>query len=191
MMELTQKQEKFTRNLFEGMSQREAYIQAGYSTKYAPAIIDTNACILANSNKIVLRRAELNKVAEDASVGKVLERKQRLTEIFRARLTDYITCGPDRDLISVGPESPNTAAFQEINSRTEFDKDGAGVAVITKLKLHNPIQAIAELNKMDGTYDTPTTINQDNRQINFIVGDKAGKQLIEGVAKRLGDDSNS
>ena len=80
---LTQKQERFTQNLFGGMSQREAYIVAGYSSKQAPATIDRNACILANSNKIVTRWNDLRQKAEDESVLIVLERKQRLTEFAR------------------------------------------------------------------------------------------------------------
>lgn len=149
---LTQKQENFTLNLFKGLSQREAYIQAGYLTNYAITVIDSNACRMAANSKVLARLEGLKQKAEDDAVATVQERKQILTEIARGRLTDYITCGPDRDLISVGSESPNTAAFQEITSKTEYDKDGAGVAVITKLKLHSSITAIDTLNKMDGAY---------------------------------------
>ena len=178
---LTQKQETFAQNLFKGMSQREAWTQAGYSVKYAPSIIDVNACVLANSKKIQLRWAELNEATKDASVATVLERKQVLTEVLRGRLTDYTTCGPDRDLISVGPESPNTAAFQEITSRTEFDKDGAGMAVITKLKLHSSIQAIAELNRMERVYETEGSTTIDNRVLIINVPSEQGKKDIERV----------
>ncbi len=148
---LTQKQETFTQNLFEGMYQRDAYIDA-YQPNYALSTIDANASRLAHNEKVLARLTVLRQKAEDATVATVLERKQRLTEISRARLTDYVTCGPDRDLVNVGPESPNTGALQEVTSRTEVDKDGAGAAVVTKIKLHNPIQAIDLLNKMDGAY---------------------------------------
>lgn len=184
-MELTQKQETFTLNLFKGMSQREAYIQAGYSSKQSPATLDRHAFDLAKSDKIVARWDELRKEAEDKSVATVLERKQVLTEIARGRLTDYTTCGPDRDLIDVGPESPNTAALQEITSHTEYDKDGAGGAVVTKIKLHNSIQAIAELNKMDGIYATAPTVNIDNRKLEIIVEDKETKKLLIEIAEGI------
>ena len=79
-MELTQKQETFTQLLFEGKTQREAWVQAGYSSKYAPAIIDVNACKLANSNKVKLRLGELNKpiiaraqATKEAKLGKLEE----------------------------------------------------------------------------------------------------------------------
>ncbi|GAI87124.1 unnamed protein product [marine sediment metagenome] len=86
---LTQKQETFTQNLFKGMSQREAYIEAGYSPKSSMATIDNHACQLANSGKVVARWEELKKKVEDASIATVKERKQILTEIARGNLLDY------------------------------------------------------------------------------------------------------
>ncbi len=101
---LTQKQETFCLNLFKGMSQREAWIQAGYSSKYSPAVIDVNACRMANTNKIKLRLGELNQKTEDKSVATVLERKQKLTEIIR---DDY--------------KSPITAK-EKVTATTELNK---------------------------------------------------------------------
>ena len=100
---LTQKQELFTQNLFKGMSQRDAYTGAGYSSEQLPDTLDRNAFELARSNKIVARLEELNERTEDKSVATVTERKQRLTEVLRD-------------------------------------------------KAQTPIHAIAELNKMDGSY---------------------------------------
>lgn len=168
-MKLSQKMEVYSLGLFEGkLSQRDCYTDAGYSPRQSPATLDRNACVLASNPKIVARLKELRQAAEDASVAKVLERQQVLTEIVRGRLTDYSNCGPDKDLIDVGPESPNTAALQEVTSRTEYDKDGAGVAVVTKIKLHNPIQAIAELNKMDHIYEVGGQVRDVN--IVFVIG---------------------
>lgn len=56
---LTQKQELFTLNLFSGMTQRESWIKAGYSSNYALKVIDSNACALANRSKIKVRLQEL------------------------------------------------------------------------------------------------------------------------------------
>lgn len=150
------RQEKFALALFQGMTQKDAALEAGYK----PSRVDVTASELVRNSKIFNRILELGKMAESDAIMSVRERKERLSEIARARLTDYVTCGPDRDLINVGPESPNTGALQEITSRTEYDKDGAGVAVITKLKLHNPITAIAELNKMEGQYP-PSEVKVD------------------------------
>lgn len=85
-MKLTYKQEQFVQNRLKGMTQRDAYINAGYSNNKLPAIIDTNASILANSTKILLRVAELNEATESKLVADVKERKQRLTVFIRENL---------------------------------------------------------------------------------------------------------
>lgn len=153
--ELTQKQENFTLNLFDGMTQREAWIQAGYSSNYPMAVVDKNACVMAAQSKIKVRLAELNAKLASPAIADKKERQIILTEIARGRLTDYTNCGSDRDSINVGPESPNQSALQEVTSRTEYDKDGTGAAVVTRVKLHDPIRAVDVLNKMDRLYGEP------------------------------------
>lgn len=176
-MELTQKQESFCINYFQIGNATEAARIAGYSKKTARVIAAVN---LSKVN-IINRIKELQEAAASAKIMDVTERKERLSEIARARLTDYVTCGPDRDLVDVGPESPNTAALSEITSRTEVDKDGAGAAVITKVKLHSPMQAVDLLNKMEKIYAEGTTVNIDNRKIEIIVTSENAKQLTEKI----------
>jgi len=152
---LTPKQEKFVRNLFEGMSQREAYINAGYSSKSSPAILDIRACEAAKASKVLVRLEELRKKAEDKSVASVLERKQVLTEIIRARHTDFMTCSADGVWFhDIGPEKLNLAALKQIQTTTMpfGDKESPDKVLLTKVELNDPIRAIAELNKMGGDY---------------------------------------
>lgn len=177
MGRLTQKQETFTQNLFKGMSQRDAWIQAGYSSSYASAIIDTNACKLANSNKIQLRWGELQKKAEDALIATVKERKQILSGIARANIPDYINDAG----IKVEKESPNVGAVSEITTKTKIYRKGTEPINITNLKLHNPIPAIAELNKMEKIYSEGTTLNIDNRKVEIIVSSDTAKKLTEAI----------
>ena len=80
---LTQKQENFTLNLFKGMTQRDAWINAGYSSKYSLTLVDIHACQLANKGKIKVRLAELRQEVTDAAIATVEERQQRLTEFVR------------------------------------------------------------------------------------------------------------
>jgi len=150
-MVLTQKQETFTQNLFKGMYQRDAYIDA-YHPTYALTTIDANASRLANNEKVIARLDELRQKAEDASVATVLERKRILTELARGNLLDYQEVGADGGYLSISKESPNTRAISEITSRTEYNNDGTGAALVTKVKLHSPTQAIDLLNKMDKLY---------------------------------------
>ena len=80
---LTPKQELFTNNLFKGMSQREAWIQAGYSGISSPAVIDVNACRLADNTKVKLRLAELRALTCSVLVADAKERRERLTIFLR------------------------------------------------------------------------------------------------------------
>ena len=177
---LTQKQEQFTLNIFSGMSQREAYVKAGYSCKYDIAILDTNASCLAHSDKILMRLEALRQKAQDATIMDVKERKQRLTEIARAKLTDFMELGADGSWVNIGPETKNGGAIAEIHSRTEYDENGAKPTVHTSVKVHSPTQAIDLLNKMDKLYTENTP----------IIIDKAVILIKEVEIVRSGDDAS-
>ncbi len=179
---LTEKQRAFTLEVFKYQEPGKAY----YSFYKVRSMGIASACAskLLKIPKVQAFLEELRQKAIDDSVADVLERKQVLTEIVRGRLVDYTTCGPDRDLISIGPESPNTAALQKVTSRTEYDKDGAGVVVVTKIRLHNPIQAISELNKMDHIYEAGEGPKIDARTLIINVESERGRVLTQ----RLIDD---
>ena len=183
---LTKRQEDFARYLFEGMTQREAWIKAGYSSNYPAKIIYENACRLANKSKIVARVAELNQATVDASVATVLERKRILTELARGNLLDYQEVGADGGYLSIGKESPNTRAISEITSRTEYNNDGTGAALVTKVKLHSPTLAIDLLNKMEKLYSEGGGNTYNDKVINFIFSG-GSEGLLEGINKRLSE----
>ena len=186
-MKLTVKQENYTINLFSGMSQREAYVKAGYSSNMLPNTIDRNASKLAKNNQIVTRLSLLQEKAESAKIMDVKERKERLSEISRARLTDYQASGMDGGWINIGPESPNTAALAEIVSTTKYDENGASPTLISRIKLHNPVTAIAELNKMERIYNEGTTVNVgvfvDNRKAEELTDEELAS-IIESRSSR-------
>jgi len=190
-MALTVKQEKFTLNLFAGMSQREAYIQAGYSSNMLPGVIDNHASLLAKKGEVKVRLQELQEQAESDKIMSVKERKERLSEISRARLTDYQESGMDGGWINIGKESPNTAALSEITSTTKYDDNGASPTLITKVKLHSPITAIAELNKMERIYNDGTTVNVGvivnskdltDEELASIIEDRSSRRITQEAA---------
>ena len=184
-MKLTQKQENFTLNLFQGMSQREAYVQAGYSDKGLPNAIDVHASELAKNSKVIVRLSQLREKAESDKIMTVKERKERLSEISRGRLTDYQESGQDGGWINIGPESPNTAALSEIVSTTKYDENGASPTLISRVKLHNPVTAIAELNKMEKVYNDGTIVN-----VGVIVNRKAEELTDEELVSIIEDRSS-
>ncbi|MBA7466129.1 hypothetical protein ES707_01304 [subsurface metagenome] len=178
---LTQKQETFCVKYFENGSVTEAAIAAGYSAKNARKTGSHNF----EKPHIKARIQELRDEVKNAAVMSVQERMERLTEIARARLTDFMVLGQDGSWINLGPEVPMTAAIQEITSRTEYDDKGASPAVITRIKLHNPLQAIDLLNKMDKLYSDGFQDNRVvNRVVNVFVVDSETKDLIAQVGER-------
>lgn len=182
---LTQKQETFILNYFEKGNATEAALIAGYSPKTAFVIASENL----TKPKILARLKELRDKTESDKTMSVQERKERLSEIARARLVDYQEAGLDGSgYISITKDSPNTAAIAGIESATKFDENGNTGTLFTKVKLHNPINAIAELNKMEKIYTEGTQINIDNRkqEVNFVNFDpkEVARAIIE--AERLG-----
>lgn len=84
-MNLTQKQETFALNLFKGMYQRDAYIDA-YKATYSMETVDANASRLAHNVKVLARLQELQEAIVDTTVMTVQERKERLSKIGNEEL---------------------------------------------------------------------------------------------------------
>lgn len=181
-MKLTQRQETFCVKYFELGNATEAALIAGYSSKTVRHIASIN---LTKVN-IRARLQELRQKVEDASVATVIERKQILTELARGNLIDYQEVGADGGYLSIGRDSPNTRAISEITSRTEYDKDGVNAALITKVKLHSPSQAIDLLNKMDKLYTDGSTVNVNTHSINIVVISEKAKELTEKILEGEG-----
>lgn len=178
---LTQRQETFCLKYFELGNASEASRLALYSPKTAGVIGRENL----QKPQIIARLQELRQKAEDASVMNVLERKQRLTEIGRAKLTDFMELGQDGSWVNIGEETPQGGAIQEIHSRTEYDEEGSKPTVHTSVKLHDPMKAIDLLNKMDKIYSDVTQQLTVDKQVNIFVIDNEAKGLIGKVAERL------
>ena len=178
------KQEKFCLEYFKSGNAAAAATLAGYSVRSIRSI----ASELLTKPNIQRRLEELKKKAEDASVMSVLERKQRLSEIGRARLSDFVRCENGVFRIVVGLDSLNSGAVQEVVSEeAQIGKgENAPAAVITKLKLRDPVGAIAELNRMDGTYaPTKTEVTgKDGKELNTL---PPIIQVVSQEAKSLTD----
>jgi len=157
---LTPKQETFCLKWIESGNASEAVILAGYKTKNPNVIGAQNLTKLS----IQMRIAELRQATEDATVATVLERKQILTEIARGRFVDFMT--------NLTAEKLKSAALQEI----KITESPAGKS--TTIKLHNPIQAIGELNKMEKIYTEGAVVNIDNRRLEIMVHDEETKELL-------------
>ena len=178
---LTQRQENFCLNIFQGMSQREAYIQS-YKPNYAITTIDANASRLASNEKVLKRLSELREKAQNNKIASVIERKEILSEIARASMTNFVEVGQDGAWFNIDNTNLNNRAISSVQSKTVVGKDGADDAVFIRVNLRDPIEAIKELNKMDGVYaENTTVVNNDNRSINIIVQSEKGKKITESL----------
>jgi len=179
---LTQKQEMFCLSYFVLRNATQAAIEAGYKPKAAHSMATENL----QKPAIKARLDELSTKIEKGAVMSVQERMERLTEIARARLTEFMELGQDGSWVNLGEETLQGGAIQEIHSRTQYDNNGANSTIYTSVKLHDPMKAIDLLNKMDKLY-SETPFIQDNRvarQINIFVIDNETKDLISQVAER-------
>jgi phage terminase small subunit len=123
---LTAKQEKFVRNLIQGMSQREAYKNSYNAENMTDKTIDENACRLFNDSKIKARYMELQDRLDDATIMTAKERLEYLTEIIKGLKGETI--------------------LQVV--------DGEEQEVIVPTSVKNKLSAIDLMNKMQGEYVT-------------------------------------
>lgn len=119
------------------------------------------------------RIAELTKRAEDKAISTVKERKLILTEIQRAKVSDFVDeagnlCIKDRAQLA-------TAAVQEIKTVRTL------TGYKTTLKLRDPVPAIAEHNKMEHVYEPDKSGNTYNTQFNIIVQNQEAQTLLQRV----------
>lgn len=124
---LTPKQEKFVRNLVNGMSQREAYKNSYDAENMSDKVIDNEASLLFKSPEISVRYQELIERAATASVMSAQERLEYLTEVIQ---------GIEREHGVV------------------VTKDGATVEYDAQADLNTKLKAIDLMNKMQGEYTT-------------------------------------
>lgn len=80
---LTAKQEKFVRNLVQGMSQREAYKNSYDAENMTDKSIDEEACRLFNDTKISSRYRELQDRLDKVTIMTAQERLEYLTEVIQ------------------------------------------------------------------------------------------------------------
>lgn len=151
---LTQKQENFCTNIvLECMTQHDAYIAAYNTGKMLPATIDRNAHFLVEgNNKIATRIQELRKRVEDETVGDLNEACQISTAIMRAKISDFTDESGRIDKTKL-----DSHAIQSIDEVSTM----AGTAVITKLRLNNPLDGIEKLARLKKWYEPTQIINND------------------------------
>lgn len=143
-----QRQELFCQYYFTGeYPAYECALKAGYALKASRQI----ASRLLTYANIQARILELNEQASSKRVMTKRERMERLSEIGRAKLTDFINADGEP---TIDKKALNVGAISKFIHRTRYTKLGDQV-IENSIELRDPVSAIQELNKMDGAY-TPT-----------------------------------
>ena len=176
MRQLRPKQELFCLYFMETGNYSEAMRRAGYRA--------INPTQILRSTLVQARIEELKaKMKEEIGISWMTaeERRIRLSQIARAKLTDFMELGPDGSWVNIGKETPGSEAIAEIHSRTEYDDNGAHPTVHTSVKLHDPMKAIDLLNKMDKIYSDGAQVSVDNRKIEITVVSEEAKELTNRI----------
>lgn len=164
--ELTKRQETFCLEYFLSGNASEAARLAGYSLKGTGANshqVLTSPLVIARMNDLKAKAEEAARVLQVTTIMSVLERKQRLSEIARANITDFV----DRDG-NIDLSGENVGAIAELVVE-DWQKGETQSSRTKKLKLHPVITAIDTLNKMDKMYseNEPPKIQTN---IVFVIG---------------------
>jgi len=185
------KQDQFAFYLFQGCTQRDAFIKA-----YKPpqplklAQIDTSASRIARRAEVNERlhelRAEVAQRLIDEKVMSEQERREVLTKIGRAKIGDFVNEAGDVDLSK--PEAMNSPAVGGIKKTVwQGGKGGQASSETVHITVRDPIAAVKELNLMDQLYSGAAAfIRDEHKEINIFVIDDKAKKLLARVRERTG-----
>ncbi len=95
---LTGKQEKFVRNIIQGMPQKEAYMNAYDCENMADDSIRIEAHRLINNPNITHRLKELQDKIDDAYIMTATERLRYLTDVIRGIEQEYVETKDGEDV---------------------------------------------------------------------------------------------
>ena len=131
------------------MNGSQSALAAGYSARN-PKNAHIIAWTLLKREDVQARLKELRKATTDEAIMTIIEIKQVLSQIGRARLKDYQDSnGRFRPL---DDDAPNPSAIAEVTYGWDPVKREA---YPIRIRLHDAIDAIAELCRLDGSYKKP------------------------------------
>jgi phage terminase small subunit len=139
--------EKFCQAVFAGKSQRQAAVDAGYK----PTTARNAAYYVAHLPDVKARIQELLQEATSACIMSVTKRKEKLSEIARADLTDFLT----ENGVKAERGMPNTGAIQGVSTRVKCSKKGVEAETVTDIKLHGVQDEIQGTKPPNPWFDHP------------------------------------
>lgn len=147
---LTQQMENFCLDILKEIPAGKAYF-AHYKVK-SMAVADVCASQLLRTPKIAERIKDLRERAEDETIGDLREACRISTAIMRGKVSDFTDEHGRIDKTRL-----DSHAIQSIDEVSTM----AGTAVITKLRLHNPLDGIEKLARLKKWYEPEKIINNN------------------------------
>lgn len=171
------KWEIFCQSMLLGKEKYQCALDAGYK----PSAARSTASHLLDKELVKARIQELQEASASAKIMSVRERKERLSEIARANITDFVSAN---GVIDVDGRNPHKGAVEGFSTKVKYSGKGFEPECVTDLKLHSPIDAIRELNKMEKVYEEGsgnTTINDNRKILNVVVVSDKARELTERI----------
>ena len=175
---LTPRERTFADHYFKtsGVRPGLSAIFAGYAPKWAR--IQATAALGRPRVKAYLRK--LWEEAESPIIMSVRERKEKLSKIARGMVGETFEGEGEIDWEAV----KKMAAVKEVTvTEWEGGKGGRAKSRTIRVKLYNPVESIAELNKMDKVYRASEGGTNIKPTYNYYITDGAVVEKLE----RLGD----
>ncbi len=143
--------ESFCLHYMSTLNGSQSALAAGYCARN-PKNAHITAWTLLKRDDIQARLKELAEATTDEAIMTLVQQKIVLSEIARARLIDYqdehgVIRPLERDV-------PNPAAIESVEYRWNPIKKEA---YPWRIKLRDPVDAIAQLCRLDGLYKKPST----------------------------------
>ena len=164
--------ENFCLDILKEIPAGEAYF-AHYKVK-SMAVADVCASKLLRTTKIAKRIKGLRAKAEGETIADLREACQISTAIMRAKVSDFLD-----DTGKIDKTKLDSHAIQSIDEQLVAGRQ----SIVTKLRLHSPLDGLEKLAKLKKWYDSGLVFN-DNRTIIINVKDKETKEIMEGMAER-------
>lgn len=175
---LTWRQEKFKNNLLEGMSQKDAFIKAGYKNRGQAAIVD--ACRLAKNPLIVAALKKSQRAATyraEISTQRILEEEKcvafsNVTDIFKKK-----------EGVLVRPDQLPKATQRAIAGLEIIETNIKGVKTTRyKYKFWDKGRSLERLGKHVGLFEKDNA--QQNRMM-FEFKDEMDRDMAKEFAKQF------
>lgn len=205
---LTVKQEKFAQNLFTGMTQREAYINAYNAENMLDKTIDEEACRMANDCKITARVDELTNELKERNMVTVEKVLAELSHIAFDDIKNYLDFRTEKTVVGHNTDGQPIIDYQTIvdlkDSRTIDTRNiksiSQGANGQFKFEQYCKDNALVQLGKHLGMFKETVSISGglNNTNINIDMdtwqqkatpeelanGDKLSWQQIQEIMKR-------